>query len=102
MAKFYGGHRIRRDTKGFPRLAYMRKRLTRRHAYGEACNNRKLENGEHPNDDLTQTIRSASWDDPYAVKHFFYTLCGMDGCEMEGYQCGSPTSTSYPDDWGCV
>lgn len=70
MAKFYGviGYADTQETS----LGVHEEVFIRRHAYGEVLrNNRKLENGEHLNDDLTLNNQISIVGDPYAVKHFF-------------------------------
>jgi len=70
MAKFYGviGYADIQETS----LGVHEEVLVRRRAYGDVLrNNRKLENGEGLNDDLTLNNQISILADAYAGQHFF-------------------------------
>lgn len=71
MAKFYGviGYADTQETSP----GVYEEVPTQRRAYGDVLrNNRKLENGEGLNNDLTLNNRISILADAYAVRHFFF------------------------------
>lgn len=70
MAKFHGviGYAENKETSS----GVFEEAFTRKNAYGDVIrNNRKLENGNHLNDDLSLNNQISIVADPYAAKHFF-------------------------------
>lgn len=70
MAKFYGAVGYVQSTKTAPGV--WEDVVTERNYYGDVTKNtRRLENGEHLNDNVTVSNLISIVADPYAVQHFF-------------------------------